>query len=442
MREKQLTVIVGLGKTGLSCAQFFSESDQPFAITDNRQEPPQLKELLRAYPHTKLALGEFSENLLNEAHQIVLSPGIPLYNLAIINQVTIGKPIIGDIELFARVVKKPVIAITGSNGKSTVTTLVGLMMEVAGINAIVCGNIGKPVLEQLSINPEYYILELSSFQLETTSSLQPQAATILNISEDHMDRYPSLQEYIRAKQRIYNSCRTPIINLDQPEIWKNISFKNKPLSFGLENRADFSLIEDNHKTFITYHSQRLIPIEALKLNAKHHIQNALAALALGKAVGVPMEAMLWVLRDFKGIPHRCQWVRTYKDVNYYNDSKGTNIAATQAAIISLGEVAKGKLILIAGGQGKGADFSALRNVVKRYVKQIVLIGEDTPLLEKALQGYTKILGVSSMEEAVKESTDLAEEGDVVLLSPACASYDMFKHYKHRGDVFIETVERL
>ncbi|PMB54339.1 UDP-N-acetylmuramoyl-L-alanine--D-glutamate ligase [Coxiella endosymbiont of Rhipicephalus microplus] len=442
MREKQLTVIVGLGKTGLSCAQFFSESDQPFAITDNRQEPPQLKELLQAYPYTKLALGEFSENLLNEAHQIVLSPGIPLYNLAIINQVMIGKPIIGDIELFARVVKKPVIAITGSNGKSTVTTLVGLMMEVAGINAIVCGNIGKPVLQQLSINPEYYILELSSFQLETTSSLQPQAATILNISEDHMDRYPSLQEYIRAKQRIYNSCLIPIINLDQPEIWKNISFKNQPLSFGLENRADFSLIEHNHKTFITYQSQRLIPIEALKLNAKHHIQNALAALALGKAVGVPMEAMLWVLRNFKGIPHRCQWVRTYKDVNYYNDSKGTNIAATQAAIISLGEVAKGKLILIAGGQGKGADFAALRTVVKRYVKQIVLIGEDAPVLEKALQGYTKILGVSSMEEAVKKSTNLAEEGDVVLLSPACASYDMFKHYKHRGDVFIETVERL
>ncbi|WP_100623367.1 UDP-N-acetylmuramoyl-L-alanine--D-glutamate ligase [Candidatus Coxiella mudrowiae] len=442
MIDKQLTVILGLGKTGLSCAQFLAETNQPFAITDNRQEPPQLKKFVQAYPYAKLALGGFSENLLNEAHQIVLSPGVPLYDLAIVKQVAIGKPIISDIELFARAVKKPVIAITGSNGKTTVTTVVGLMMKAAGINAIVCGNIGQPVLQQLQLNPEYYILELSSFQLETTFSLQPHAATVLNISEDHMDRYASFEEYIRAKQRIYNFCRTPIVNGDEPEIWKKILFKEKPLSFGLQNRADFSLIEHNHKTFIAYQRKRLIPIEKLKLNASHHIQNALAALALGKAVGVPMEAMLEVLRDFTGIRHRCQWVRKYKDVDYYNDSKGTNVGATQAAIVSLGEVAKGKLILIAGGQGKGADFSALRNVVKRYLKQIVLIGEDTPLLEKALQRCTKISRASSMEEAIKQSTDIAQQGDVVLLSPACASHDMFKNYEHRGDVFIETVEGL
>ncbi|MFV9988705.1 MAG: UDP-N-acetylmuramoyl-L-alanine--D-glutamate ligase [Coxiella endosymbiont of Dermacentor nuttalli] len=442
MQDKQLIVIVGLGKTGLSCSKFLVEKNRYFAVTDNRQKPPKLKEFVKAYANVELALGDFSENLLNKAQEIILSPGVPLYEPAIAKQAAMGKSIISDIELFACVAKKPVVAITGSNGKSTVTTVVGLMMKTAGMNAIVCGNIGQPVLQQLHSDPEYYILELSSFQLETTFSLQPHVATILNISEDHMDRYTSLKEYIQAKQRIYNSCRTPVVNADEPEIWKNLSFKEKPLSFGLKNQADFSLTERDNKTFITYRGRRLMSIEELKLNTHHHIQNVLAALALGKAAYVPMGAMLKVLSDFRGIRHRCQWVRKYKDVDYYNDSKGTNVGATQAAIISLGEARKGRLILIAGGQSKGANFSALRNVVKRYVKHIVLIGEDASRLEKALGGCTKISRFSSMKEAVKQSTDIAQPGDVVLLSPACASYDMFKHYEHRGDVFIEMVEKL
>lgn len=442
MKGKQLTVIVGLGKTGLSCAKFLAEKNQPFAVTDSRQEPPQLKEFVQAYPQAKIALGEFSENFLNEAHQIIISPGVPLCDPAILKQARMGKSIIGDIELFARVVKKPVIAITGSNGKTTVTTVLGLIMKAAGMNAVVCGNIGKPVLQQLDLDPEYYILELSSFQLETTFSLQPYVSTILNISEDHMDRYTSLQEYVRAKRRIYDLCQTYIINADEPEIWEKISFKKSPLSFGLKNRADFSLMEHNHKTYIAYQRQRLLPVAELKLKAPHHIQNALAALALGMSVGAPMDIMLEVLRNFTGIRHRCQWVRKYKGINYYNDSKGTNVGATQAAIVWLGEVSKGKLILIAGGRGKGADFSNLRSVVKRYVKQAVLIGEDAPLIEKALQGYTKISRAFSMEEAVKKSTAVAQRGDVVLLSPACASFNMFKNYEHRGDIFIQTVEGL
>ena len=443
MIEKQLTVIVGLGRTGLSCAQFLAETNQSFAITDNRQEPPQLKEFVQAYPHVELVLGEFSESLLNEAQQIVLSPGVPLYEPAIAKQAAIGKSIIGDIELFACAVKKPVIAITGSNGKTTVATIMGLMMEAAGVNTVVCGNIGQSVLQQLHFDPEYYILELSSFQLETTFSLQLHAATVLNINEDHMDRYASLQKYIRAKQRIYNFCRIPIVNADEPKIWKRFSFKEKTLlSFGLQNHADFSLIEYNNKTFITHQGQRLIPIEKLKVNTRHHIQNVLAALALGKAVDVPMEVMLKVLCNFTGIRHRCQWVRKYKDVDYYNDSKGTNTSATRAAIISLGSIDKRRLILIAGGESKGADFFALRNVVRSYVKQVILIGKDAPKLENALQNHTKILRVFSMEEAVKQSTNIAQSGDVILLSPACASYDMFKHYEHRGDVFIKMVEGL
>ena len=442
MIEKKLTVVVGLGKTGLSCAQFLAETNQPFAITDSRKEPPQLKDLVQAYPRVKLALGGFCENLLNEAQRIILSPGVSLYEPAISKQAATGKPIIGDIELFARAIKQPVIAITGSNGKTTVATLVGLMMKAAGMNAVVCGNIGKPALQQLHLNPEYYILELSSFQLETTFSLKSHAATILNISEDHMDRYVNLQEYIRAKKRIYNSCWTPVVNADESEIWKNFLFQGKPISFGLKNQTDFSLIKHNHKTCMAYQRQSLMLVEELKINTRYHIQNALAALALGKAVDIPMEVMLKVLRDFTGIRHRCQWVRKYKDVDYYNDSKGTNVGASQAAIVSLGEITKGKLVLIAGGQGKSADFSVLRNVVKRYVKQIVLIGEDAPRLEQALQGCTKISRAFSMGESVKQSTDVAQPGDVVLLSPACASYDMFTHYEDRGDAFIEVVKGL
>lgn len=440
-REK-LTVIVGLGKTGLSCAQFLADTNQSFAITDSRKEPPKLKDFVQAYPRVNLALGGFCENLLNEAQRIILSPGVSPYEPAISKQVAMGKPIIGDIELFARVIKKPVIAITGSNGKTTVATIVGLMMKAAGINAVVCGNIGKPALQQLRLNPEYYILELSSFQLETTFSLKPHVATILNVSEDHMDRYVSLQDYIRAKQRIYNSCWIPVVNADESEIWNNFSFQGKPISFGLQNQTDFSLIKHNNEIFMAYQHQSLMRIEELKINTHYHIQNALAALALGKAADIPMEAMLKVLRDFTGIRHRCQWVRKYKDVDYYNDSKGTNVGASQAAIVSLGEITKGKLVLIAGGQSKRADFSILRNVVKRYVKHVILIGEDAPRLEKAIQGYTKISRAFSMEESVKQSTDVAKPGDVVLLSPACASYDMFAHYEDRGDVFMEIVKGL
>ncbi|AJC50392.1 UDP-N-acetylmuramoyl-L-alanine--D-glutamate ligase [Coxiella endosymbiont of Amblyomma americanum] len=440
--DKKLTVIVGLGKTGFSCAKFLAERNQSFAITDHRKEPPQLEKLVRFYPRTELALGKLSENLLCKAKQIILSPGVPLSEPIIAKQIAMGKPVISDIELFAQVTKKPIVAITGSNGKTTVTTIIELMMKLSGINAITCGNIGRPVLQQIYLDPEYYVLELSSFQLETTFSLKPYVATILNISEDHMDRYVSLAEYIRAKQRIYNSCAIPVINADASNIYKNFSFKKRLLSFGFWNRADFSLVSYKGSIFIAYRGHKVLSVKELKLHANHNIQNALAALALGTAVDIPIDIMCKVLRNFTGIQHCCQWVRKYKGVDYYNDSKGTNVSATQAAIVSLGNAMKGKLILIAGGKGKGADFFALKSVVKRYVKQVVLIGEDTPRLESALHGCTKILRAFSMEEAVKRSSDVAQPGEGVLLSPACASYDMFKNYAHRGNVFSKIVKEL
>lgn len=442
MKNKPFTVIVGLGKTGLSCAQFLAQKNQSFAVTDSRTEPPQLKEFTQIYPNPKLLLGQFSEDLLEKAEEIILSPGIPLQEPLIAKQAEKGKSIVGDIELFVREVKKPIIAITGSNGKTTVTTLVGLMMKAAGLNATVCGNIGEPVLQQITSKADYYVIELSSFQLETTFSLHSRAAIVLNISEDHMDRYATLQDYLGAKQRIYAHCQTPVVNADEPEIWKQLSFTEKPLSFGLKAPADFSLIKCKQQIYIAYRGKQLISIRELKLNAHHHLQNAMAALAIGTAVNVPMAAMLRVLRDFPGIRHRCQWIRTRHRVDYFNDSKGTNVGATKASIVSLGQSAKGQLILIAGGQGKGADFSPLRESVKRYVKEVILIGEDAPILEKALKGYMIIKHADSMNEAVNQAVTVARAGDIVLLSPACASYDMFRNYEHRGDVFINTVGAL
>ena len=442
MKTKPLTIIIGLGKTGLSCARFLTARNRPFAVMDSCAEPPEFKNFIKTYPQAEVICGQFSEKLLNDAQEIILSPGVSLKEPLIAKQIAKGKSVIGDIELFARTVNKPIIAITGSNGKTTLTTVVGLMMEAAGRNVAVCGNIGEPVLEQVASKSNYYVLELSSFQLETTFSLKSQVATILNISEDHMNRYVTFQDYLHAKQRIYTHCNTPIINADEPDLWCNLSFNEKPLSFGLNSSADFSLVDKNRQMVITYRNRTLISAQELKLNTCHHLKNALAALALGKAIGLPTEVMLQVLREFLGVRHRCQWVRKYKGVDYYNDSKGTNVGATQAAIKSLGQATRGQLILIAGGQGKEADFFPLQDSVKRHVKQVILIGEDAPLLEKTLKGITAIKQANSMNEAVEQAVESAQVGDIVLLSPACASFDMFKNYEHRGDVFIETVEAL
>lgn len=360
MKDAPLTVIVGLGKTGLSCAHFLAERNQLFAVMDSREKPPELEHFIRTYPHIELICGQFSEELLNKAYEIVLSPGVSLQESLIKRYVEMGKSIIGDIELFARTVTKSIIAITGSNGKTTVTILVSLMIKAAGKSAIVCGNIGKPVLNYITSKCDYYVLELSSFQLETTFSLRPMAAILLNISEDHMNRYTCLEDYRRAKQRIYVDCSMAVVNADAPEIWRNLSFDNTPISFGINNQADFSLIKRHQKHYIAYQNQILMPTEELKLNARHHLQNALAALALGKIAGVPIEIMLQVLREFSGIRHRCQWIRKLCHVNYYNDSKSTNVSATQAAIESLGQVAAGRIILIAGGQGRRPIFSIKR----------------------------------------------------------------------------------
>lgn len=445
MTKSDFKVIVGMGDTGIACARYFQQRNIPFAIMDTRENPPQLQSFLQQFPQIEYHVGGFSEALLDRASEIILSPGVALKEPAIAKQVAKNKSVAGDIELFAREIKKPVVGITGSNGKTTVTTLTGLMVEQAGKKVAVCGNIGTPVLDVLQLpEPDYYVLELSSFQLETTYSLKPAAATILNISPNHLDRYTDLEDYTNAKRRIYQQCQIAVVNADEPHIWQKFSFTRAPLSFSLQDKedCDFHLGQRQGQLWLMHRTKTLMPVSELKLQAQHHVKNALAALALGFAIDLPIESMLQVLRNFAGLPHRCQWIRNYHGADYFNDSKGTSMGATQAALASLKAMAQGQLILIAGGQGKGVDFAPMRTAMKQYVDQLILIGEDAPVLEKTFHSIVPITHANSMEDAVNKAAQLAQKGDIVLLSPMCASFDMFKNYMHRGEVFIKAVQSL
>jgi len=410
----KLKVIVGLGKTGLSCVRYLAKYGCNIAVVDNREDPPGLQELQQDFFNIPIHVGGFPEEILSKADELIISPGISLKEPAIAKQIKTGIPAIGDIELFARSARAPIVAVTGSNGKSTVTTLVGEMAKCAGLRVKVGGNLGTPALDLLT-GPEadLYVLELSSFQLETTYSLKAAAAVVLNISPDHLDRYQNLEEYRAAKMRIYNGCKVKVIP--------------KQNEFG---------ICDN---YLIYAKQKLVAIDKLKIKGQHNITNVLAALALGKAVNLPMPAMLQALEEFKGLPHRCQWVANINDVDWYNDSKGTNVGATKVAIEGLGKNVNGKIILIAGGIGKGADFSLLFDAVKQYVRSLILIGQDAPKLKQALSNATDIKMCATMQDAVETAQQSAQSGDIVLLSPACASFDMFDNFEHRGAVFMHLV---
>jgi UDP-N-acetylmuramoylalanine--D-glutamate ligase len=442
----ELHVIVGLGVTGLSCARYLRECGIPVAVTDSRANPPHLAALHSLYPDIPVALGEISSSLLDKATSIILSPGIALREPVIARQVKRGIPVIGDIELFARAVKVPVIAITGTNAKSTVTTLVGLMAEAAGYNVQTGGNLGIPALDLLLKNPDanLFVLELSSFQLETTYSLKPQVATVLNISPDHMDRYDDVADYQRAKLKVYQHCKIAVCNRDDALTECNDNTLEKKLYFTLDvpKQDEFGLVTSNNLVYLAHGDHLLLPVNELPVMGKHYQANALAALALGYGFGLPFEPMLKVLREFKGLPHRCQLVRERNHVKWYNDSKGTNVGATQAAILGLGSEITGKLVMIMGGIGKHADFTSLTPAIQKYSRHVVLIGEAAKDIEAALQQRVPVSFANSMDDAIAQAAAIAKPEDSVLLSPACASFDMFKNYEHRGQVFTESVEKL
>ena len=439
------TLIVGLGITGLSCVRFLAQLGVPLAVTDDRQSPPGVEALSSEFEDVTVSLGSFDPGLFEWAQRIVVSPGVSIDEPLIAAARARGAEVVGDIELFAQAAKAPVVAITGSNGKSTVVTLLGEMATAAGKDVRVGGNIGTPALSLLAdAEPDFYILELSSFQLETTSSLNAAVSVVLNVSPDHMDRYCDLLHYSLVKQRVYQGEGTMLVNRDDAAVVAMVQDENESsrsiLSFGLGEAADnqFGRVLCGDELWLAQGCKPLLSVSELRIAGEHNQANALAALALGSAMGIPMDAMLSTLKTFSGLPHRTQWVAEIIGVRWYNDSKGTNVGATLSAIQGL----SGPLILIAGGQGKGADFMPLRAAVKDKVRAVVLIGEDASKIEHALVGVAPMTHAGDMVAAVQQAQALAQQGDSVLLSPACASFDMYAGYADRGDAFVQAVHSL
>ena len=426
-------VIIGLGKTGLSCVTYFRQRGITPVVMDTRENPPG-KESLPA--ECRLLTGPLDADTLCSASLIVASPGVALATPALQVAKAAGVEIVGDIELFAREAKAPIVAITGSNGKSTVTALVGLMAAEAGFKVGVGGNIGTPALDLLLQPADLYVLELSSFQLETTSSLKPAAAVILNLSEDHLDRYNGMAGYLAAKQRIFSNAKRIVVNRDdaatyppQQSYWQ---------SFGLNAEA-YGRIQRDNQLWLSVAGKPVLPVSELNIVGAHNQMNALAAMALADAAAIPQPAQLNVLRSFSGLEHRCQFVREVNGVRWINDSKATNVGSTLAAVAGVGESVKGRLWLLAGGQGKGQDFSPLQPLLANQIYRMVCFGQDADTLLKLADNTQR---VTDLDEAVRCIAAEAQPGDWVLLAPACASLDQFRNFEQRGQHFADLVNAL
>ena len=409
-------------------------------MTDSRAAPPEAAALRQLAPEADVVLGSFDTALLDGAGEIVVSPGISLREPFLREAARRGVPMVGDIELFAREVRAPVAAITGTNGKSTVTTLVAAMAERAGRNALAGGNLGRPALDLLNDPvPDLYVLELSSFQLDTTSSLHTAAAVVLNVTPDHMDRYDTLEAYADSKARIFANCDVAVINLDDPLV-----HKMRPpagvVGFSLQRdpAADYFAVETGDDVALMNRDTQIAQMSELRMTGLHNAANALAAIAMADALGLERAACVAALREFAGLPHRSQWVAEIDGVRYVDDSKGTNVGATLAAVAGM----PGTLIVIAGGQGKGQDFAPLAPAFRGKVRHAVLLGQDAKQIATALEGICTIEFAQDMPQAVQRCARAARAGETVLLSPACASLDMFRDYAHRGDVFAAAVKEL
>jgi UDP-N-acetylmuramoylalanine--D-glutamate ligase len=444
LKDKKVLVL-GLGETGLSSLRWLNAQGARLSVADTRDNPPGLDTLKAELPLVKVYTGAFQASSFADADLIVASPGVPLNEPEIQAAIQRGVSVVGDVELFAqyRPSSAKVIAITGANGKTTVTTLVGEMCKAAGLKTIVAGNIGLAVLDTLSMEtPDVYVLELSSFQLETTSHLQVDVATMLNLSEDHMDRYASFQDYAIAKARIFYNAKLQVLNRD--DAWSMLMARPKlaQVTFGLSDDGDeyaYGLKQIDGDTWLCEGEKELINLQDLNIVGLHNAANALAAVALCRGIGIDYAHIIQTLYNFKGLPHRVEWVANIDDVDYYDDSKGTNVGATCAALSGLPQ----KVVLIVGGDGKGQDFSPLAAAVAENASAVVLIGRDAPLIEAALiQTNIPLYQAADLSEAVNIAKKLAKPDEAVLLSPACASFDMFKNYVHRAEVFVAAVNRL
>ena len=444
------SVVVGLGKTGASCLRYFAKHGIAASATDSRRTPPGLAELGPLAQEIDIRLGGFDLSLLDGASQLLISPGVSLEEPIARAARARGIEVLGDVELFARGVRAPVIGITGTNGKSTVTSLLASMASAAGRRVLAGGNLGVPALDLLEQpNPDLYVLELSSFQLETTSSLELLGAVVLNVTADHMDRYSSVADYARAKSRIFAHAATVVLNADDLLVAgmragihaadAAARGNGRVVTFSTQRAdADYSLVRSGNQTLLGRHGEGMLDLSRMRITGLHNAANALAALALGDAAGLPLAVMQSALEAFPGLPHRSQWVADVAGVRYVDDSKGTNVGATLAAVDGM----QGPLVMIAGGAGKGQDFAPLAEAFQDKVRHVILIGEDAPAIERVLMSVCSTERVAAMEDAVTAAARAALPGDTVLLSPACASLDMFRDYGHRGDVFAAAVHAL
>jgi len=443
-------VVLGLGLTGLSAARWAARHGARVRVADTRAEPPFAAKLAAELPHVPLSRGPITDATLADAATIVISPGLAKNQPAIAAAVARGAELVGDVELFARALRpaQRVLAITGSNGKSTVTSLAGELARAAGLSASVVGNIGEPVLDVLSAHergapwPDVFVIELSSFQLETTSSLKPTAATVLNVSANHLDRYAGIEAYARAKARIFSGAGEQILNRDDP---RSLSMRlpgHIVQTFGAgvpEAELDWGLVQRSGATWLARGGALLLAASDLALVGRHNALNSLAALALTSAVAKIDAKVIAALAAFRGLPHRMERVAEIGGVLFVNDSKGTTVAATQAALEGLGRPA----VLIAGGDGKGQDFAPLAQPVAKYARAVFLIGKDAAQIRTAIaQSGIEAIDCATLEAAVQRASELAQSGDAVLLSPACASFDMFSGYGHRAQVFVDAVKEI
>ena len=442
-------LVIGLGESGLAMARWLAREGASVRVADSREAPPNVDVLRAAVPEAELVCGEFAECTFAAIDLMAISPGVPVQTPAVQAAAGRGLPLVSEIELFAWGVRKyapssRIVAITGSNGKTTTTALTAHLLNAAGVTAVACGNISPSALDALMAAqdsqsmPSVWVLELSSFQLETTHSLAAAAATVLNISEDHLDRHDGMAGYAAAKARVFDGCAAMVLNRDDEYSagWRRVG--RHCVSFGLEpapQPGDYGI----DGGWLVRGGERLIAIEMLPIAGLHNAANVMAALALCEAVGVEPERALTGLATFTGLAHRVEKVAEVAGVTYFDDSKGTNVGATLAALQGLGR----KVAIILGGEGKGQDFSPLRLPLARHARAVALIGRDAPMIAAAIDGCgVPVRFCADMEAAVRWCAHEVRGGDAVLMSPACASFDMFRNYAHRAEVFVEAVRRL
>ncbi len=434
------TVVVGLGDTGLACARHLYAHGVDVALADSRPSPPRAEELRRLLPAAEMRLGGFDGEWFGEAVELVLSPGVSPSDPAVSAAVGRGVPVLGEVELFARAARAPIVAVTGTNGKSTVCALVHAMAEGDGRDAAIGGNFGPPALTLLAREPELYVVEISSFQLETTRSLRPRVAALLNVSPDHLDRHRGFGAYRAAKARVFRGAGTAVVCRDDAwlaALGTRLAWEGtRVVTFTAERprEGEYGLVEHGARTWLARGAELRLEVGALALPGRHNALNALAAMAIADDLGIDGDVIARTLRTFTGLAHRCEPIGRAGGARWYDDSKGTNVGATVAAVNGFDV----PLVLIAGGDGKGADFRPLGRALRESggrIRKVVLLGRDAPAIRSLIEGHVPVASVGSMAEAVARARAAARPGDAVLLSPACAAWDMYRDYRERGRDF-------